>query len=322
MVWQWNHVPDDTKWSLSERPGYLRLHSLPATEFWWARNSLTQRSIGPESTATTELDGSGLKTSDVAGLALLNSPYAWIGLLRDDNGYAIAEYDHITGRTVREPVSSPHLWLRAHCDFDTEIAQFSYSSNGKDYKPIGPDFVMAFQLTTFQGVRYALFNYNTGGAPGGQADFNFFTVDEPRPRGLTQPIPVSQSIALTDLANGDALAVVDGKLQSVSGAEKATAFRVVDRGRGRIALQTNDGKYVSVGGEGKSGEVTVKSGTPGDAETFQWVDLHRGDTLFLSLATHRYIVAPKEPGAVAADHPGPAPDRKDGSCFAWKAVRR
>jgi hypothetical protein len=167
-----------------------------------------------------------------------------------------------------------------------------------------------------------LFNYNTGGAPGGHADFNFFTVDEPRPRGLTKPIPVSQSITLTDLANGNALAVVDGKLQSVIGADKATAFRVVDQGRGRIALQTKDGKYISVGGEGKSGEVAVKSGKPGDVETFQWVDLQRGETLLLSLATHRYIVAPKNPGAVAADHPGPAPDRKDGSCFAWKAVLR
>ena len=28
--WQWNHVPDDTKWSLTEKPGVLRLHSLPA----------------------------------------------------------------------------------------------------------------------------------------------------------------------------------------------------------------------------------------------------------------------------------------------------
>jgi len=321
-VWQWNHLPDDSKWSLSERPGYLRLHSLPATDFWWARNSLTQRAIGPESTATTELDGSGLQAGDVAGLALLNLPYAWIGLLRDDSGYALAQYDHITGKTVREPAVSPHLWLRVHCNFDTEIAQFSYSSDGRSFKPIGPDFITVFQLRTFQGVRYALFNYNTGGSPGGQADFNFFTVDESRPRGLTKPIPISQFITLTDLANGNVLAVMDAKLQSVSGAERATAFRVVDQGRGRIALQTRDGKYVSVGGEGRSGEVTVKSGRPADAETFQWVDLHRGDTLLLSLATHRYIVAPKDPGAVAADHPGPAPDRKDGSCFAWKAVRR
>jgi beta-xylosidase len=320
-VWQWNHVPDDAKWSLSERPGYLRLHSLPASEFWWARNSLTQRAIGPESTATTEMDGAGLQPGDVAGLALLNSPYAWLGLQRDGNGYAIVHYDHSTGNTLREPASSPRVWLRVHCDFDTEIAKFSYSADGKDYKPLGPEFVMAFQLTTFQGVRYALFNYNTGGAPGGQADFNFFQVDEPRPRGLTKPIPLSQSITLTDLATGNALAVIDGRLQSVSEAGKATAFKVVDRGTGRISLQTKDGKYVSVGGEGSSGDVTTKPGKPGDAETFQWVDLQRGDTMFLSLATHRYIVAPKDPGVVAADHAGPAPDRKDGSGFGWKVVR-
>ena len=322
MVWQWNHVPDDTKWSLSERPGYLRLHSMPAPDFWWARNSLTQRAVGPESTATTELDGSGLKPGDVAGLALLNSPYAWIGMMRDDSGYSIAEYDHSTGKTVKELIGAPHVWLRVHSNYDTEISRFSYSTDGKTYKPLGPDFITVFQLTTFQGVRNTLFHYNTGGQPGGYADFNFFTLDEPRPRGLTKPIPVSQIITITDLGSGNALAVVDGKLQSVTAAEKATAFKVVDQGRGRIALQTKDGKYVSVGGEGKSGDVTIKSGKPGNGETFQWVDLQRGDTLFLSLATHRYIVAPKDPGPVAADHPGPAPDRKDGSCFTWKAAGR
>lgn len=321
MVWQWNHVPDDSKWSLSERPGYLRLHSLPAADFWWARNSLTQRAIGPESTATTELDGAGLKPGDVAGLALLNSPFAWLGLMRDGNDFAIAEYDHITGKTARLAAASPHLWLRVHCNFDTEIAQFSYSSNGRDFQSLGPEFITVFQLRTFQGIRYALFHYNTGGAPGGFADFNFFHVDEPRPRGLTKPIPIAQSITLADLGSGNALAAVDGKLQSVSSSGAATVFHVVDRGKGRIALQTKNGRYVSVAGEGKSGEVTLKSGRPGDAETFQWVDLQRGDTLLLSLATHRYIVAPKEPGAVAADHPGPEPDRKDGSCFAWKVAR-
>jgi xylan 1,4-beta-xylosidase len=321
-VWQWNHVPDDAKWSLSERPGHLRLHSLPAIDLWWARNSLTQRAIGPESTATTELDASSLKAGDVAGLALLNSPYAWIGLQRDEYGFIVTEYDQITRNNVRKTVADSHLWLRVHCDFDTEIAQFSYSTNGKDFEQIGPEFTMLFQLRTFQGVRYTLFNYNTGGAPGGQADFNDFIVNEPRPHGLTRLAPVSQYITLTDLANGNALAVVDGKVQLVSGAENATAFRVVDRGRGRIALQTKDGKYISVGGEGKFGEVAVKSGKPGDAETFQWVDLQRGETLFLSLKTHRYIVAPKNLGAVAADHPGPSPDRKDGSCFGWKTVGR
>lgn len=166
-----------------------------------------------------------------------------------------------------------------------------------------------------------MFHYNTGGKPGGYADSDDFTVFEPRPRGLTRPIPIDQALTLTDLSNGNVLAVVDGKLQSVASTDQVTAFRIVDRGHGRIALRTR-GRYVSVGGTGKPGDVTLKSGKPGDAETFQWVDLQRGETLLLSLATNRYIVAPRTPGVVAADHPGPAPDRRDGSCLSWKTVQR
>jgi beta-xylosidase len=52
LVWQWNHNPDNTLWSLTERPGFLRLTtgrvdpdflSRPATRY--ATN------IGPESAA-------------------------------------------------------------------------------------------------------------------------------------------------------------------------------------------------------------------------------------------------------------------------------
>lgn len=320
-VWQWNHVPDDARWSLAERPGYLRLHSLPASDFWWARNSLTQRAIGPESIATTELDAAGLQSGDVAGLALLNLPYAWIGVVRDASGYTIENYDQTTGKSAREPLVQSRLWLRVRCDFDTEVATFSYSSDGKDFRPLGGEFHTVFQLKTFQGVRFALFHYNAGGKPGGQADFNEFVVLEPRPRGLTRPIPLSRVITLTDLANGNVLAAADGKLRSVADANDAAALRVVDRGRGRVALQTRSGEYVSVEGAGQAGQVVLKSGRPGDAETFQWVDLQRGETLFLSLATHRYLAAPPAGGAVSADHAGPEPSRKDGSCFAWKPVK-
>jgi beta-xylosidase len=315
-VWQWNHLPDDSRWSLSERPGYLRLHSLPAADFWWARNSPTQRAIGPESMATAELDAAGLKAGDVAGLALLNLPYSWIGVSRQGGQFALEQYDQTTEKSLREPLAGSRFWLRAHCDFDRDTARFSYSTDGRRFKGIGPEIQLPFQLKTFQGVRYALFHYNTGGSPGGQADFNAFVVHEPRPRGLTKPIPVGKRIAFSDLSNGNALAVVDGQVRSVAG--DAGVIQVIDRGRGRIALRTAKGQFVSVAGSGKAGDVVVKSGKPGNAETFQWVDLQRGDTLLLSLATHRYLVAPKAAGAVAADHPGPSPDRRDGSCFTWK----
>ena len=36
LQWQWNHNPDDTRWSLADRPGYLRLRPTAATDFWTA----------------------------------------------------------------------------------------------------------------------------------------------------------------------------------------------------------------------------------------------------------------------------------------------
>ena len=318
-VWQWNHVPDDKQWSLSERPGFLRLHSLAAPDFWWAKNTLTQRAIGPESTATAQLDASGMKPGDTAGLALLNRPYAWIGVLRGTNGLEIQQFDQLNGKTQQVAVVTNHLWLRAHCNFDTDIGQLSYSADGKTFSPLGEKIPMPYQLKTFQGIRYSLFHYNAYGAPGGHADFDQFTVDEPRPRGLTRPIPVGKSITLTSLGDGAALTVKDGVVQTTTAEKTATAFKVVDRDLGRIALETPAGRFVSVGGTGNAGEITIKTGKPGDAETFQWVDMQRDDLMLLSLATHRFlVVAADKPGPAAANLSGPRPNRKDGSCFAWK----
>ncbi len=322
-IWQWNHHPDEAKWSLSERSGFLRLHSLPAEDFWWARNTLTQRAVGPESTVTAELDTKGMKTGDVAGLALLNLPYAWIGVAHTDTGLELQHFDQISGKTLHRAVEADRLWFRIHCNFDIDKANFSTSTDGQTYTSFGDEFTLIFQLKTFQGIRYSLFHYNTSGAPGGYADFDSFTVDEPRPCGLTKPIPVGQTIVFTSLADSAVLAVKDGVIHNVpatSGPE--VSFRVEDRGRGRIALQTTDGGYISVADEGKAGCVTIKQGEPGDTETFQWVDMQRGDIMLLSLATHRYLLTiPKTTGPVAANHPGPRPDRRDGSCFAWNVQK-
>jgi hypothetical protein len=195
-----------------------------------------------------------------------------------------------------------------HCDFDKDIARFSFSVNdGRAFQEIGGDFPLPFQLKTFQGVRYALFHYNGGGSAGGYADFDSFHVDEPRPRGLTKPVPYGRWIAFSSLANGSALSV-----------ENAAGFQVIDRGLGRVALRSADGKYLSAG---PAGELRMAQAKPAMAETFQWVDLQRGDTLLLSVVTHRYLIVPPAGGPATADHPGPAPDRKDGTCFRWRVVR-
>jgi beta-xylosidase len=308
-VWQWNHLPDDTKWSLSQRRGFLRLHSLPAPDFWWARNSLTQRAIGPRSAPTTVLETGGMRAGDVAGLALLDHPYAWIGMHRDSSGLSVEQFDQTTGRTVRQPLDVARVWLRAECDFLTERARFSYSTDGTHFTPLGDAFTMVFQLTTFQGVRYALFHYNTGGAPGGYADFDAMRVREPSPRGLTRPIPTGRAIVLT--IAGSAAPVAVGT---------TSAFVVVDRGRGRVALRTTDG-FLSVATKGEASRVIVRRGDPGDAETFQWVETLYGDVAFLSLTTHRYLRLDAARGVLSADHPGLEPGRADGAQFRWEQYR-
>ena len=330
-LWQWNHVPDDGVWSLRERKGFLRLHARPAPDFWQARNSLTQRAIGPESTPLTELDLRGLKPGDLAGLALLNYPYAWLGVARTAQGLEVQQFDQRTGRTVRQPLKANKVWLRAHCNFDTEQAQFELSTDGVTFQPVGEAVAMVFQLRTFQGVRYTLFSYNTAGTTGGYADFDRFEVAQPRPRGLTRPIPMGQTIRLTSLADSTVLVNWRGYVRPVPRSSPlaqgpAAHFRVVDRGQGRVALESVGGEesaggLVTVENLGGMGEVRIRLGGPAEATTFQWQDMLRGDLMLMSLANHRYLLAqPRAKSLCAADAPGATADRLNGTCFGWEVV--
>lgn len=325
-VWQWNHAPDDTRWSLTERPGYLRLHSLLAPDFWRARNTLTQRAIGPESIPTAELDPSGMQPGDVAGLGLLNSPYAWIGVHRDSEGFTVEQFDQKTGQLARAPLRSGKVWLRAHCSFFTEQARFSYSTDGKQFIELGPAFTMVFQLKTFQGVRYSLFHYNTGDSAGGYADFDRFTVDEPRSRGLSVPIPVGQVITLTTAAKSLTLTLRDAELVGLPATDSLALdpkarFEVVDRGRGRISLRVGK-RYVSVKNQGAEGEVALTSAFRGESETFQWIEMPTGELTLLSLSTDRYLQVHPETGGVSADHPGAQRGRGSTPYFRWSRAPR
>ena len=184
---------------------------------------------------------------------------------------------------------------------------------------------MPYQLKTFQGVRYALFCYTTRGEEGGWADFDRFTVTEPRCQGLTRPIPHGRLITLTSLADSTVLVNWRNHLRpaertSPFAAGDASLFRVLDRGQGRIALQsTATGGYVTVKGEAGLAEVRIEAAEQGEASLFQWVDMLRGDLMLLSLHSHRYLFAdPEARSLCSADARSARPDRRDGSCFSWQ----
>lgn len=299
-VWQWNHVPVDGKWSLTERKGFLRLHALPAKDLWNAQNTLTQRAIGPRSTVTTILETSQMKPGDVAGLALFNRPYAWLGVERDGNGFTVTQFDEVTGKTTRQPIEKTRVWLRAECDFLKNEAVFRYSTDGQNYTPIGERHKMAYGLITFQGVRYSLFAHNIQPEQaGGVADFDELQVtEEPR-----QSIPYGKQV---ELFTRDGIT----KLQLAN----ASVFTLVDRSLGRVALKSDDG-FVSVTNEGR---VSLRPGTPEIAETFQWIETFDGELTLMSLETNRFLRIDPATGTILADSPGPRPDGVDGVRFHWR----
>ena len=322
-VWQWNHAPVTAKWSLTEKPGTLCLHTLPADHFLVAKNTLTQRVIGPESSATVVLDGSRLQPGDIAGLGLLNMPCGWIGIACTESGIVLRYYNQITDKTIDHPLSSARLSLRVTGDYDADLARLSYSVDGVNFSPVGAEIRLPFQLKTFQGVRYALFAFNSAGREGGVAEFNSFRVVEPL-ADRSKNLPIDKVITLTNLANGSLVWVnQNGMLHSRNSDSKeakspAAHFRVLDRGQGRVALEALNGSgFVTVVGIGLSGDVRLSKNET-DGSLFQWQDMLRNQCMLLSLKTHRYVgIDPFSGETYSAESPGARPDRKDGSVFVW-----
>ena len=238
-AWQWNHHPDDSKWSLKTRRGWLSLTPQTSPDFWHAKNTLTQRAIGPKSTVTVTIDSAKLIPGDVAGLGLLNHPHGWIGIRRSINGeHQLTMFHQETGNETSVALPKPVIQLRAECDFLSEMATFSWSVDGLTWQVLGSPFRMVFQLRTFQGVRYALFAYNTLGNSGGRADFTNFTVHEPAPRGLMNAIPYGQLITIENAISGHTLAASGQRLISIPASnDNGTSFRIIDVNNGRVAIQ-------------------------------------------------------------------------------------
>jgi beta-xylosidase len=179
LQWQWNHNPDNARWSLAERPGYLRLKAGKAESLWKARNTLTQRVQGPASDGIAELDLRGLKDGNVAGLGIFESPYGFIAIRQEgsvrkivmvNNNQTIATIDTFTGDTI---------WFQARTVFAGATATFFYSLDGKSWQPLGNTLKMGLGLP-WTANRFALFNYSTKDAGiGGIADFNGFRLHMP-----------------------------------------------------------------------------------------------------------------------------------------------
>lgn len=181
LVWQWNHNPDNNLWSVSQRKGYLRLVTGRIDSlFLEARNTLTQRTIGPVSSASVKLDVTHLKEGDFAGLALLQRKFGQVGV-KVINGVRIIVMvngeENIPVEVEKLQLNQDVVYLKASGDFRdrADMGYFYYSLDGKEWTRIGNQIKMQYSMPHFMGYRFGLFAYATK-EPGGYADFDWFRI--------------------------------------------------------------------------------------------------------------------------------------------------
>lgn len=201
-VWQWNHNPDNSKWSLTERKGYLRLHPVKqASSLYHAKNSLTQRMEGPRCSGVISVDISKMKDGDRAGFAAFNGHSAIMtvektgkktSLVLTYEEVSLADNNKAITEVKREEIarvdlgSKKNIQLRINADFTPkdlnstaggkDIATFDYSTDkGKTWNKIGGDYQMRFDYRRlFMGTKFTIFNYTIKDHSDGYVDVDWF----------------------------------------------------------------------------------------------------------------------------------------------------
>ncbi|MGH7979907.1 MAG: glycoside hydrolase family 43 protein, partial [Limisphaerales bacterium] len=191
LQWQWNDNPDNTRWSLTARPGFLRLHPTAATNFWFARNTLIQKGQGPYSAADVKFDLSNLESGDNCGFGTLGATNGNITVICNSPGnYTLSQSmivsldstktDLSTITIATAPFTGTNIYLRTTMDFIRNKGTCSYSSDGINWITLGGQFNLAYNYltSTFQGEQYAIFCYNA--EPGtGYVDVDWFRFEPP-----------------------------------------------------------------------------------------------------------------------------------------------
>ena len=204
LHWQWNHNPVNTAWSLTERPGWLRLKtSRVVPNIYLAPNTLTQRMEGPTCSAYVVIDYSHMKDGDCAGFAAFNSETGALALKKTgkivtlemneqtvqlsarDKEVTKAEEKMIEGVSLTKIAPrATKVWLRIDGDFrpgergGKDAANFYYSLDGEQWTKIGTtDYRMRFDWQRFfMGSKYSIFCFATK-KTGGYIDVDSFTIE-------------------------------------------------------------------------------------------------------------------------------------------------
>jgi beta-xylosidase len=186
LQWQWNANPRSDAWSLSERPGFLRLHAADtpasAASLWDTSPLLLQKFPAEVFTATTLVDGGRLAGGERAGLVVMGRDYATLAVRHEAGGWHVVQAlckDADKGGAERvvtsAPLAVPRVALRATVSAGA-IVRFGYSLDGQRFDPLGEPF--AAREGAWVGARIGVFaRRSPGPAQRGAADFDWFRIE-------------------------------------------------------------------------------------------------------------------------------------------------
>jgi beta-xylosidase len=172
--WEWHYHPRADKWSLTEHPGFLRLHAfkpLKSDDLVKVGNILTQRTMRTSANVvTTRMELTGMADGQRAGLCHLGAGgQATVGVIQE-HGKRIVFFGNGSKLTPGSEVNAAAIWLRTSWGLDG-VATFAFSTDGNSFQPIGENFRMTW--SAYRGDRIGLFSYNPI-REAGHADFDWF----------------------------------------------------------------------------------------------------------------------------------------------------
>jgi beta-xylosidase len=187
LQWQWQANPKPGWAFPAPALGVLRLYAIPVPEgsrnLWDVPNLLLQKFPAPEFQATAKLAFHTFADGDKTGLVVMGSDYAYLSVRRKGDALGVsqtvckrADSGAAEHESAVQPAAGPDFYLRVRVSADA-MCQFSFSSDGSHYEPVGEPFQA--KKGRWIGAKVGLFATRSSATyENGYADYDWFRVEK------------------------------------------------------------------------------------------------------------------------------------------------
>ena len=190
LQWCWRFNPRMDRWSLTERPGFLRLKacvSLPTQDKESIKNLpnvIAQRLMGHHGNVmTAKFDFGGMTNGQEGGLHISAGDNNIIGVKKDEAGkmHLFFKTDSLKRKHMAvqkgKAIDQTDVWLQARVE--NGLATFFYSLDGNKFAQLGEEVRLLFSVFTPNMVGF----YTMNTEEKGYLDMDWFKYDYDGPKG-------------------------------------------------------------------------------------------------------------------------------------------